>query len=387
MKQKIFIILFLVCNLNMHARGAEYVIAEVVKQVVKSVGNEKTFEPKGPEITSDKSTMRTTSSVEKKNPALNSEKKHKTLNKNATSHETEQQDATKKHTSFINEGDEFALSLYNFEWKFLFLKILKIIFIIFCAWFLWDVSNRMAQGYIKKISLFKKVSSHTSTSTQALIRTISPIIRSVFHWVLVILTTLMVLSELNVNITPIFFSLGVVGIAFTIGSQTLMKDIVNGILMLFEGNVAVGDVVIIGTRTGTVESLSLRALLLRHFTGELQTIPLSEVTALINCSRDFSVANVQFVVDPKALIPDIEKACLETFSEMKKDTIFGAYITGDLGRLGIKQMSEIGVSMSLSIPTIPDPKKRFVAEFNKRLYQCLQSYNVPLAYNGTASAV
>ena len=286
------------------------------------------------------------------------------------------------HESFssVVTPDDFERYLLNIEWKFLIFKIFKIIMIISLSIFIWRVSNKAVQSYIKKIPLFKTVSKHSSVGTQALIKTISPIIKSVFHWVLIVLTILIVLSELNVNIMPVIFGFSIVGVAFTIGSQALMKDLVNGILMLFEGNVAVGDVVMVGDRIGTVESLSLRVLLLRHFTGELQTIPLSEVASLINCSRDYSVAVVQFVVDPKALIPSIQGALTETYQMMKADHKYGHYISGELGTLGVKKMSEVGVTMSATIPIKPDPKKDFLSEFNRRFYERLQAHEVPLAY-------
>ncbi|MES2253122.1 MAG: mechanosensitive ion channel domain-containing protein [Pseudomonadota bacterium] len=273
--------------------------------------------------------------------------------------------------------------IYNTEWKLLLYRLLRIIIIISLSIFFWRVSNKAAQRYIRNVRLFKKVADHSSTSTHALIKTIAPIIKSIFHWLLIVLTLLIVLSELKIDIMPIIFSFSILGVAFTIGSQSLMKDLVNGILMLFEGNVAVGDVVTVGDKTGTVESMSLRTLLLRHFTGELQTIPLSEVTSLINCSRDFSVAIVQFVVDPKALLPNIELALRETFFAMKMDVRFGPYIAGELSDLGVKTMSEVGVLMYVSIPIKPDPRKKFLAEFNRRLYERLQQYEVPLAYART----
>ncbi|MDP3371907.1 MAG: mechanosensitive ion channel [Candidatus Paracaedibacteraceae bacterium] len=369
MKKIIYTLSFLICAIFMHATGAEYIISEAIRHVVDSV-------------TPDNGKGHTATSVKTSSSSGITESK---TNKKTLKAEAEQQKEIEPKAVAANK-DDFASYLYHLDWKSLLLKIIKIFFIIFCSWLLWDISNRMAQGYIKKVRLFKKVSSHTSRNTQALIKTISPIIRSIFHWILIILTILMILSEF-VNITPIFFSFGIVGIAFTIGSQTLMKDLVNGILMLFEGNVAVGDVVTIGSRAGTVESLSLRTLSLRHFTGEIQTIPLSEVTSLINCSRDFSVAVVQFIVEPKAKISDIEMALSETYQSMKKDSHFGSYITAEMSSLGVRQMSEIGVQMSTTIPIIPDPRKRFLPEFNKRLYERLQAYDVPLAYNGTASTV
>ncbi len=266
------------------------------------------------------------------------------------------------------------------SWHNLLVKILRILFIISFAIFLWKISNAAVRKYVKKLKLFQRVSNRTGTETAALIKTVAPIIRSIFHWALTILTSLIVLSEIGVNIVPIILSFSVVGLAFSIGSQTLVKDLINGILTLFEGNVAVGDVVSVGTSIGTVESMSLRSLLLRHFTGELQTIPFSEVSMLINCSRDFAFAVIDFVVEPGASIPSIQTALNDTYESMKTDAVFSSYIQGDLTSIGIKSMKETGVLVSAKVPIHPDPRKSFLSEFNKRLYENLQAQHVPLAF-------
>jgi small-conductance mechanosensitive channel len=275
------------------------------------------------------------------------------------------------------EADSFEDYLLHINWRYLLIKILKIIIIISTSIFLWKTLNKAIQHYLKRLPLFKK--KHASKAdTVALFKTITPIIKSFFHWALIILTILIVLSELNVNIIPIIFSFSVIGLAFSIGSQTLVKDLINGILTLFEGNIAVGDVVTIGKYTGTVESMSLRSISLRHFTGELQTISFSEVTSLINLSRDFSIASIVFVVSAKASLADVKDALDETFLTLKADTHFGSFIQGPMGAFGIKKIAETGIHMSTTVPIIPDPKKTFSAEFNKNLYANLHKRNVPL---------
>jgi small-conductance mechanosensitive channel len=366
MNRFLVVTLFLLNSLFGHAVGSEYV-GEIVKHVIESV-NESVTAQKESSAKDASSDIASQSNVSKSQKLLNK------------SQQALKSEVDREAFSDVVNFDDLEEYLLGIKWKFLLFKVFKIIMIISLSIFIWRVSNNKVQKYLANLSFFKTVSMHSSAGTQSLIKTVSPIVKSVFHWVFIILTLLIVLSELNVNIMPVIFGFSIVGVAFTIGSQTLMKDLVNGILMLFEGNVAVGDAVIIGDKTGTVESLSLRALLLRHFTGELQTIPLSEVASLINCSRDFSYAIIQFVVDPKALIPDIQAALNETYESMKKDPKFGSYISGELGSLGVKKMSEVGVTMGASVLIKPDPTKDFLSEFNRRFYERLQAHEVPLAY-------
>ena len=372
---RLFIIAFFVLSsFFVHAVGSEY-IEKVLKQAIQSVNDTKAAQNQNESAASSVNSVHLTG-----NQSISDSQKNahsSTSNNNQNNHVVAE---THKTLFDVNSPGEIKNYLLEIDWKSWVYKLLKIIIIISLSISIWRMSNKTAQRYIKNARLFKKVSSHSSADTQVLIKTIAPIMKSVFHWILIVLTILMIISALDVDIKPLLVGFSIIGIAFAIGSQALMKDLVNGILMLFEGNIAVGEVVTVGDKTGTVESISLRALLLRHFTGELQTIPLSEVASLINCSRDYSVAIVQFVVDPKALIPSIQTALNETYQLMKIDHKFGPYIKGELSALGVKKMTEVGVTMAAGILIKPDPKKEFVSEFNRRFYERLQAYEVPLAY-------
>jgi small-conductance mechanosensitive channel len=170
------------------------------------------------------------------------------------------------------------------------------------------------------------------------------------------------------------------GLAVSFGAKELVKDLINGILTLFEGNMAVGDIVCIGKNIGTVESMSLRAILLRHFTGELQTIPFSEASSLTNCSRDFNVAPILLTVTPEAKIAAIQESIDQAYRSMKSDADYSHYIRSKPSTVGVKSMTSTGIIVCSSISTIPDPRKNFLNEFNKRLFEELQTRNVPFAF-------
>ena len=78
----------------------------------------------------------------------------------------------------------------------------------------------------------------------------------------------MMLGEIGLNIGPIVASAGIVGVALGFGSQTLVKDFLSGIFMIFEDQYGVGDVVDMGEGlTGTVEAVSLRVTRMRDTNG------------------------------------------------------------------------------------------------------------------------
>ena len=76
--------------------------------------------------------------------------------------------------------------------------------------------------------------------------TLLPIFRNTVKWGLIVISSIMILGELGFNITAIIASLGALGLAFAMGSQKLVQDIITGIFLLMENIISVGDVVNVG---------------------------------------------------------------------------------------------------------------------------------------------
>ena len=108
---------------------------------------------------------------------------------------------------------------------------------------------------------------------------------SVVSVVIWINALLIILESLGINITPIVASAGVAGIALAFGAQTLIKDYISGILLILEDQYGVGDVVVIGAVTGTVEEVLLRTTRLRDADGTLWHIRNGEILSVGNRSQ------------------------------------------------------------------------------------------------------
>lgn len=124
-------------------------------------------------------------------------------------------------------------------------------------------------------------------------RTLSTVSVNIAGLVIGVIAFVMVLSEFGVNVGPIIASLGVVGLAAGIGAQTIIKDFVAGLVMLFEDIVAVGDVVDLEHATGTVVNVNLRVTQVRSLDGALWTVRNGEIVRIGNMSRGYSNAVVQ----------------------------------------------------------------------------------------------
>ena len=116
-------------------------------------------------------------------------------------------------------------------------------------------------------------------------KTAAKLVRSLGHAILTVVGILMVLQQLDFNISPLLASAGVVGLAVSFGSQSLVRDYVTGFFLQLEHQFALGDVIRIGSVEGTVENITLRLVYLRDGTGALHIIPNGTITQVTNLTR------------------------------------------------------------------------------------------------------
>src|SRR5512144_610301 len=120
-----------------------------------------------------------------------------------------------------------------------------------------------------------------------------------------VIAGLMVLGKLGLDIGPAIAGLGVVSIAVGFGAQSLVRDYLNGALILVENQFAIGDVVRIADVSGTVEDFSLRRTTLRDLSGVVHTVPNGEIRVASNKTRVWARINQDVTV---AYGTDIDKA-------------------------------------------------------------------------------
>jgi small conductance mechanosensitive channel len=120
-----------------------------------------------------------------------------------------------------------------------------------------------------------------------------------------VIATVMILGELNLDIGPAVAGLGVVGIAVGFGTQSIVRDYFTGALILIENQYSKGDVVSIAGVSGTVEDFSLRRTTLRDLDGVVHTVPNGEIKVASNRTRVWARINLDVTI---AYGTDVERA-------------------------------------------------------------------------------
>lgn len=170
----------------------------------------------------------------------------------------------------------------------------------------------------------------------AQIKTLASVIQTAGWGVIIFHAVLQSLEIFNINVTPLLASAGVVGVAIGFGAQTIVHDVINGMLILIENQFNVGDVVKIASLAGQVESMSLRRVSMRDGgDGTLYIVPNSQITTVANLTRDWSQIQVNLSVDYREDPDRVIKVLQEIADRIAKDPRFAPVMSGPPAVLGI----------------------------------------------------
>ncbi|MBD2268520.1 mechanosensitive ion channel family protein [Anabaena sp. FACHB-1391] len=207
----------------------------------------------------------------------------------------------------------------------------------------------------------------TSARLQLRISTFSGVTKSITTIIWVGAGSLLALTSLGINIVPLLASAGLLGVALSLPSQNLIKDAINGFLIIFEDQYALGDMITVGTVGGLVEKLNLRMTQVRDSEGRLITIPNSEVKIVANLSSRWSRADLTIPVSYQANVDEALKLIEDVGLDMTQDPQWQDQILEKPNVLGIDNFSDRGIMIRILIKTQPLKQWAVAREYRRRL--------------------
>jgi len=185
------------------------------------------------------------------------------------------------------------------------------------------------------------------------IGTLLMLLRKFVMAVMFVMVSLIVLSNLGVNIGPLIAGAGVIGLAIGFGAQTLVKDIIAGIFFLVDDAFRVGDYIETAGTKGMVEHISLRSLRLRHPRGPVFNIPFGSMGTVKNNSRDYIVSKLDFRVRYDTDVDKVRKIIKKINKKIMKDEEMAPVMLGKLKSQGVREMDDSAMVMRVKFKTIP----------------------------------
>ncbi|MCW2239772.1 mechanosensitive ion channel domain-containing protein [Azospirillum canadense] len=239
---------------------------------------------------------------------------------------------------------------------------LSILLVVAVALAVWEVSNAVIERHLSTTDRNGR-----TIQRSARVRTLLPLLRNALMVVLLTFVALIALSELGLNIGPLLAGAGVVGLAVGFGAQTLVKDVITGLFILFEDTIAIGDVVNVAGKGGLVEGITIRTIRLRDFDGTVHTIPFSAVTSVSNMTKDFSYYVFDVTITHHESVDRVVSVLQEIGEGLRADLRFAPLILDSLEVLGVDAFRESSVLIKARIKTLPIQQWNVGREFNGRM--------------------
>ena len=194
----------------------------------------------------------------------------------------------------------------------------RIVVILVVALIALRISTLIVHGIVKAL-LDREATEGTAQELSAVevqkrMDTLDDLGGRVIRFFVIVIAGIMILSALDLDIGPAIAGLGVVGIAVGFGAQSLVRDYLNGALILAENQYSKGDVISIAGVSGAVEDFSLRRTTLRDLDGTVHTVPNGEIKVASNRTRTWARINQNVTV---AFGTDIDKA-IQVVEELGK---------------------------------------------------------------------
>ncbi|MDE3187699.1 MAG: mechanosensitive ion channel family protein [Acidobacteriota bacterium] len=206
----------------------------------------------------------------------------------------------------------------------------------------------------------------------AQVKTLAGVIRTTGLAIIFTIAGMQFLAAVGVDLAPLLASAGIAGVAIGLAAQNIVRDMLNGILILIEDQFNVGDTVRVAGVTGVVEAMTLRKTTVRDADGTLYVIPNSQISTVANQSIDYSVATINVSVDYSAN-PDTVLALLNRIAmDVRNSSEFRDLFVADPQILGVDAVKGSEIVFPVVFKTRATKQYGPIREFRRRVRLALE---------------
>jgi small-conductance mechanosensitive channel len=266
--------------------------------------------------------------------------------------------------------------------------LINIVFIVLGALIIRWILLRSVDRVVKRIVTGVK-KKHDAEDTQAIMaspvaavrvvqrtRTMGSVLANFITWAIVVFAFIMILGELQFQVTAIVASAGVLGAALGFGAQNIIKDMLNGLFMVVEDQLGVGDVVDLGPATGVVEAVGIRVTTLRDVNGTLWFVRNGEILRVGNMSQGWARVIIDLAVPYDTDVDAVQTKMLQTATA--ESPKWRSRVIERPEIWGLESISAEALVIRLVVKTRTNVKDDVARELRMLLKRALDEMNVHL---------
>lgn len=245
------------------------------------------------------------------------------------------------------------------------------------------VVNRVVTGAKRRQGVADTQSLHASPVAAARVvqrtRALGGILGGLVTAAVVIVALVLIVSTIDPNATGAFALLtAALGAGLGFGAQNLVRDVLNGIFLVAEDQLGVGDVVDLGPATGVVESVDIRTTRIRDVNGTVWYVRNGEILRVGNLSQGWSRVVLDLQVPYDSDVERVEERLLATAVELWSEAKWQRLILEKPELWGIESISGDGIVVRLVVKTRSGSKDDVARELRARLKRALDELGVRL---------
>jgi small conductance mechanosensitive channel len=214
--------------------------------------------------------------------------------------------------------------------------------------------NRVVSSITKSVRKIDGMSKDSSPLAQARLlqrtETIASVLGNLATWGLSFTVISIALTEVGVSAGAIVAGAGILGAGLGFGAQSLVKDLISGLFIVFEDQYGVGDFVDLGQAEGVVESVGLRVTQVRDLEGTLWFVRNGEIMRVGNHSQGWARAVLDVAIEYSTDVSKAQEALLKAAKGI------GGKALGEPEIWGINTISGDEIVLRLVQKTKPEDK-------------------------------
>jgi small conductance mechanosensitive channel len=264
---------------------------------------------------------------------------------------------------------------YSLTEEWLISKGPKMLLVIFIA----IVALKLTKTLTSK-SIERAKSRTQDPEYQKRMETLGSVLRYVFSITIIVVTIMIVLRHIGIEIGPIIAAAGIVGLAVGFGAQHLVQDVISGFFILLEDQIRVGDVVQIADKSGLVEKVNLRMIILRDLAGNVHYVRNGKIDIVTNMTKEYSRYVFDIGVAYREDVDEVIEVIKAVDEELRSDPDFTNDILEPIEILGLDQFADSAIIIKARTKTMPIQQWKVAREFNRRLKKKFDEHGIEIPF-------
>jgi small-conductance mechanosensitive channel len=197
--------------------------------------------------------------------------------------------------------------------------------------------------------------------------TMGSLLKSVASIVIFTIFGITIIAELGYPVGPLIASAGVVGVAIGFGAQSLVKDFLSGIFMIFEDQYGVGDSVDLGEAVGIIEAVGLRVTRLRDVEGTVWYVRNGEIIRVGNQSQNWARTVLDIPVALNQDLARVQQVLRDVAHDLWDDEDYRHLIIEEPSVWGVQDLTPNWVMVRVTLKTAPLEQWAVAREMRQRI--------------------